>query len=147
MAELTSEETSREAEYARLVLTSTGVHVTESGWRRLARAVLALTEQTPTREQYAKQYRADSDLLRRYQEALERATGSRGLPDDLHRGLAGRIALTEQQPEPVSRDEVILLVGAMIRRHSWLTEGLHRVIANELLSRYTITRKPQDGEK
>ena len=54
--------------------------------------------------------------------------------------LRAVLALIEQQPEPVSRKELMGLV-----RDAWTSRpfGVGGV-SDALLSRYTITRKPQD---
>lgn len=46
----------------------------------------------------------------------------------------------EQQPEPVSQDEL----GALVIRW-WTSEHAIHVLTRELLSQYAITRKPQRG--
>jgi hypothetical protein len=110
---------------------------------------LALTEQQPEPD-YA--HPRDGDFYTQFCYGIEAERIAADLPAAAVVGICTRIAhrvqrkLTEQQPEPVSQDEL----GALVIRW-WRSEHPIHVLTSELLARYHVTARaavsPEEADR
>lgn len=133
MTDLTPEQIQQAREIAQTVISYPYRVLTGEG-TTLARAVLALTEQPEPAQR-------ESSLAQRI---AAQCTCEYPYPREIWAGHHPNCA-TEQQPEPVSREELTDLAGREIDRTAPDRVAAAFSISRELLSRYTITRKQPEG--